>query len=688
MSTYLLAFMVLEDFNCVEGGSARGVVVFACAPSIYAGSLEYPLSVGLKVVDFIANLYGLPYPLHKMHLVAIPDFAAGAMENLGLITFAPLYMLVDPLRSSASNVYRAATTVAHEIAHQWHGNLVTMAWWNDLWLNEAFATFHEYISTVAAEPDWELQWAQMYAIDANDAMAADALASSRRIVPPLASIVSPGEIDEMFDAITYSKGGCVLRMLQAYADSLHTERPSYFADRVSFYLERHKYASATTANLVSALDDSGRSRFPTADMVASWTSQAGFPLLTVTVTASGITVRQQRYLSDPGAASGEAQAWMIPLSVTVEGAAPVTTLLPAVAESSVPLSIPPGQWVKVNVGQTVLARVRYSAANLLAIAAALQSRPSLLEPIDRAGLLGDAVQLMRSGHVNVSAALQYTHVLQGETDATVWAVAKQHLLAVSRILSGARAPTSGQFDQYIGQQMAPRLAGLALTGRGTLLSDSLRASLLAMAITLRVEPTLSEAVAMFQTFRESGSWASVYTRLAPDVVALCTLAAVQEGGMAEWTWAAERRAATTSADEREWLLLAMAASRNEAVVAETLNYALTSDQLRPQDRPRLVASVARNPFGVVPAWALLKAQWAALDPAQTDSFVLASVVRVIVSSLPAMQAFYNDAKAFFASAPVIPGSSQAVEAGLAQLQANANWLATHGNELAAFLSSQ
>jgi puromycin-sensitive aminopeptidase len=267
MSTYLVAFVV-GPFEETPALDVEGVPLRIVYPIGKGHLTEVALEAGAFALRFFSEYFDIPYPGEKLDMIAIPDFAAGAMENLGCITYRETALLVDPATASQPEISRVAEVVHHEIAHMWFGDLVTMAWWEGIWLNEAFATFMQLICTNAFRPQWRIWVTQNTFRDL--AMQVDALHSTR---PIEYEVLSPTDTRAMFDVLTYEKGGSVLRMLEQYLGE------TIFRDGIRLYLQMHSYANATTTDLWDALEEN--SGQPVRTMMDTWILQGGFPLVTL-----------------------------------------------------------------------------------------------------------------------------------------------------------------------------------------------------------------------------------------------------------------------------------------------------------------------------------------------------------------------------------------------------------------------
>ena len=268
MSTYLLAFVV-GDLVSVEAPAAGGTKVGVWTTRGKENQAGFALDTSVKLLGYFNEYFGIPYPLPKLDHIAIPDFAAGAMENWGCVTYRETALLVDPENSSAGTRQRVAEVVAHEMAHMWFGDLVTMEWWDDLWLNESFAS---WMGTKAVDwlfPDWEM-WTQFVNMDTNRALSLDGLKNSHPIEQ---EVKNPAEVSQLFDAISYSKGGSVLRMLETFLT------PDVFQKGLYRYLKSNEYGNARTQDLWSALEE--ESGMPVTSIMDSWVKQTGYPVLQI-----------------------------------------------------------------------------------------------------------------------------------------------------------------------------------------------------------------------------------------------------------------------------------------------------------------------------------------------------------------------------------------------------------------------
>ena len=405
MSTYLLAFIVGE-LNCVETNDFRVPVRVFATPDKDIEHGRFSLDLAAKTLDFYEKTFDSKFPLPKMDMVAIPDFSAGAMENWGLITYRVVDVLYDEKTSGASTKQRIAEVVQHELAHQWFGNLVTMDFWDGLWLNEGFATWMSWYSCDKFYPEWHV-W-QSYVTDTlQGALSLDSLRSSHPIEVP---VKRADEINQIFDAISYSKGSCVLRMISKYLGE------QTFMEGIRQYLKKHAYGNTQTRDLWAALSDaSGK---PVEEVMDIWTKNVGYPVISVTEDepSQSIHVKQNRFLRT-GDVKPEEDRTLFPVFLglrTKDGVDETLTL----SERDHSFKVLSLDFFKLNADHSGIYRTSYTAARLAKLGQA--AKDGLLTVEDRAGMIADAGALASSGYQKTSGILSLLKNFDGETEFVVW----------------------------------------------------------------------------------------------------------------------------------------------------------------------------------------------------------------------------------------------------------------------------
>ncbi len=413
MSTYLLAF-VAGDLVYKETANRHGVKIRVYATPNHKHELNFALENAAKFLDFYNDYFELPYPLPKCDLVACPDFSAGAMENWGLVTFRESALLVNPKDFASDIKQHVATIIAHELAHQWFGNLVTMRWWDNLWLNESFANWMEYYAVDHFYPEWQL-WQQYCATEQQVALARDSLASVQTVQQ---EVRHPDEIASLFDsAIVYAKGGSLIWMLQTYLGN------EIFRDGLRLYMQRHKYSNATAEDLWQALTDvSGKN---IVDFMQPWISQAGHPLIDFKVKSGTAEVSQRRFFADASQESQNNSLWHVPLLCKCAKTTEILT------KKSVEFKIENADYYLLNHGGTGFYHVLYDDANLEQIAKAV-SRGELSD-FDRQRILTDCYALNRAGNKPTVETLKLLSHFTKETNYSVW-IGMNSVINAARII--------------------------------------------------------------------------------------------------------------------------------------------------------------------------------------------------------------------------------------------------------------
>ena len=448
MSTYLVAFVIgpleVTDALMVEG--MQGPIPLRV---VYPPGSAHLCSFALEVADaglrFFEDYYGVAYPGDKVDLVAVPDFAFGAMENLGCITFREVLLLVDPAQATQPELQRVADVINHELAHMWFGDLVTMEWWNGIWLNEAFATFMEVTASNSFRPEWDV-WTG-FGLARAAAFDTDALRSTR---PIEYQVLSPADAEDMFDILTYEKGASVVRMLEQYLGA------ETFRAGIGVYLTRHAHGVTQTTDLWDALEEvSGE---PVRRIMDTWIFRGGHPLITVEPTDRGVRLAQDRfrYADEAGVgnltsaleatAPAEPERWPVPVVLSAELADPVLEDTPPILtrllledDTEIDLGGRPAM-VQANVAGSGFYRVDLTGTLRTALAADPDS-----SALERFVLLDDSWAAFHAGRVDVDEMVELLRVVAAtETDPSVWRRVSAVARELRRLMGPARSDRSAQ----------------------------------------------------------------------------------------------------------------------------------------------------------------------------------------------------------------------------------------------------
>lgn len=612
------------------------------------GLASFAREVAAESLARLERWFEMPHPYPKLDLLALPDFAFGAMENAGAVFFRDSVLLLDAGRASAAECFRSAETIAHELSHMWFGNLVTMAWWNDLWLNESFATWMAYEILDHWQDDWRV-W-QAFAARREESLELDALSTSHPIAPP---ITSADQAQENFDAITYGKGAAVLRMLERYLGS------EVFREGVQLYLRRHREGVATAADLWSALAEV--SDLPIEKILAPWTRQAGFPLVRVERTNEDgrdvISLRQEPFAANGSAARSKAQParrWPIPWVGRVgrgaDGNARAVRHLFSKAKDRAPGQGAALTWIYGNAGEAGFFRVLHGGSEF----EDLVNESASLSPLERIGLVGHQWALARAGRAPLSALLDLVAGLGDEEDPDVLGAVERVL---TRILQRSAVAAGGDVearlrawievyfggpidelgtnardgDETIVRERRARLVGIVggLGRAASIRADAARRVARALAGGEALAPELADA--MIRVAASAGD----------DALQTAMLGAV--------------RAAETPQARRRWLL-ALAELPGARSLATTLEVAQDPSIAPGVDRAALWQALLARPASAEPAWHALVHRWAKLEK-EWPPILLARVAAGTSAALPASMA--REVADFFRSHPLAAGSRTA-----------------------------
>jgi puromycin-sensitive aminopeptidase len=591
MSTYLVAFVVGEmeatDTVDVDGVPLR--VVFTPGKRPLA---DFALAIGAFALRFFAEYFDIPYPGEKVDLVAIPDFAAGAMENLGCITFRDTALLIDPSSAARAELERVADVVAHELAHMWFGDLVTMGWWEGIWLNEAFATFMETLCVDAFRPSWD-RWVG-FAPSREAALAIDGVHATRPIEYPVGP---PKEAEGMFDLLTYEKGCAVLRMLEQYIG------PEVFRDGVRTYLKAHAYANTVTTDLWDALEEA--SGEPVRDVMNTFILQGGHPL----VSLRGETLEQQPFSygeAPDGVESAIGRDWNVPVAVRalpLDGSQPAPETKLVLGTTPVNLDELATGLTVVNAGGWGVFRVGYEVEHRLALADHLAE----LTPLERANLMADTWATTLAGHSTLQEFLLLAAKLGLEPDPTPWAPVSGALHLVRRIVTEGDLPALHRavaalvgpqfhhlgFEAQPGEpERTPTLRSLAINLMGTVGDDA---------------GVRAEAARLFDASPLGGGDGDPI----PADVESATLAVVAQllrPGDYDALLARYRAASTPQEEMRS--LNALSAFPDIALAMRTFDLAMT--EVRSQNGWMVITGLLANPVAGQAAWGRVSESWDAM----------------------------------------------------------------------------
>ncbi|RHZ43655.1 M1 family metallopeptidase [Aspergillus thermomutatus] len=667
MSTYLVAFIV-GHLKHIETKDFRVPIRVYATPDQDIEHGRFSLDLAARTLAFYEKAFDSEFPLPKMDMVAVPDFSAGAMENWGLVTYRIVDLLLDEKNSGASRKERIAETVQHELAHQWFGNLVTMDFWDGLWLNEGFATWMSWYSCNAFYPEWKV-W-QTYVIDnLQSALSLDSLRSSHPIEVP---VKRADEINQIFDAISYSKGSSVLRMISKYLGE------DVFLQGVRNYIKKHAYGNTQTGDLWSALADaSGK---PVENVMDIWTKNVGFPVISVSEnpSASSIKLKQNRFLRT-GDVRPEEDTTLYPVMLglrTKQGIDEDTMLTEREGE----FKVPDLDFYKLNADHSAIYRTSYTPERLTKLGEA--AKKGLLTVEDRAGMIADAGALAASGYQSTSGLLSLLKGFDSEAEFVVWneiltrvgtlraawlfedSQTKDALKAFQRSLVSAKAHELGwEFsdkDGHILQQFKALMFGSA---------------------GMAEDPVVIKAAQdMFQRFA-AGDLSAIHPNIRGSVFSIV----LKHGGEKEYNVVLDRFRNAPTSDEKTTALRCLGSAEDPALIQRTLDLA-SGDEVKNQDIYMPLGGLRSSTAAIEARWNWMKTNWDAIYKRLPPGLgMLGTVVQLCTASFCTEEQL-KDVQAFFENKDT-KGYDRAVEQSLDAIRAKVQWLKRDRADVESWLKS-
>src|ERR1017187_8264532 len=596
MSSYLAA-LVVGNFEYVEG-EADGIPIRIYATTGKKEMGQFALEVAINVLKYYDHYFGIKYPYGKLDLIGLPDFSAGAMENVGCIAFREVILLIDEKQGSVGLKKTIASVIAHEMAHQWFGDLVTMKWWDDIWLNEGFATWMDSKPVAKWKPEWN------YALDdvsgTSGTLNNDSLANTR---PIHQAADTPAQIQELFDGIAYGKAASVLRMLESYLGE------ETFRAGVNAYIKEHQYANATADDFWDA--QAKTSKKPVDKIMPTWVKQPGAPILNVKAQCSGnstgVTLTQQRYFTDRSKfEAANDQLWQVPLCMkgSASGNSAKCELMTKKEET---FTLPGcSTWVLANAGATGYYRTGYSADAVRALATDAESK---LTPAERISLQGDIWASVRVGREPVGDYLAFAQGLQSDRSRAVLEDVLGRLNYIGQYL--VSDSDRDAYRTWLRQYLTPPMKEVGYEPKSGEADEqrTLRSRLFnALGYDARDPETLEQARKIAD--KALADPASVDREMAGGAFGLAAL----NGDAAFYDKVMAATKNPKSPEEYYMYLFTLPQFGDQKLLQRTLDFAISPD-VRSQDALGLVTSVMGNPAGQQLAWHFVRQHWPEIEKA-------------------------------------------------------------------------
>jgi len=669
MSTYLLA-VVVGEFEYIEGKTPENVRVRVYTPLEKKQSGSFALDVAIRTLSYYSEYFNISYPLPKLDMIAVADFAAGAMENWGLVTYREVALLIDEKNSGIAYKKRVAYVVAHELAHQWFGNLVTMQWWKELWLNEGFATFIGTQAVAHLFPQWDM-WTQFLSDYMNSALDLDSLENSH---PIEVEVYNSAQIEEIFDTISYKKGASVIRMLSNRIGE------AAFRKGLTIYLKRFQYKNAVTEDLWNALSEVAN--VDVKSFMDNYTKTTGYPLITVEATAAEekFVVSQRRFFSNGKVLNPyEEQLWWVSIPIVSSKSQSVSKHDLLTKQEILQFPIKDTEWFKLNAGQSGFFRVRYSEEMSQRLIPAISSKS--LSALDRIGLENDAFALSIAGVIPATQVLSLVKAFANESEYTVWEDICSHLLSVGFLLSSERF--YADYERFVRNLLTPikNVLGWDAKKGESDLDTLLRSAILNCMSFFGDVETIAEAKKRFQNFIDKG------VEIVADLRGIIYRTVVQYGGEAEYsTMLSLYRRTDQPHQEKLRAFRALAFANRVSLIEETLSLLMT-EEVRSQDIYIPFMCFSQMPLAKDIAWRYLREHW---DTIRNRIGGAASILEHVIQGTTetfAYERYAEEMKSFFDAHPVA-NAERSIRQNIEKILTHSKWLNENREDVSKWLTSQ
>jgi len=666
MSSYLVALAV-GDFEYIEG-SADGIPIRVWTTPGKKELGQFALEVSEQAMKYYDNYFGIKYPFGKLDLIGLPDFAAGAMENTAAITFRDALLLVDSKKAPDWAYKQIATTVTHEMAHQWFGDLVTMKWWDDIWLNEGFATWMETKPIESWKPEWHMELTEVR--DTSDALNLDSLQNTR---PIHQEAETPAQIEELFDEIAYQKAAAVLRMLESYLG------PEQFRSGVNAYLKAHAYGNATDTDFWNAL--ASASSKPVDKIMPTFVTQAGAPLVSVSAQCKGkstqVSVQQQRFFYDRSLmGSNDRELWMIPVCTKQAPGTDANAKCELVSAKQQSFEFPGcSPWVFGNAGAQGYYRAGYASSAFHEMS---KDAEQDFTPAERMVLIRDAWAAVRSGQQPIGDFMQLAQGLQADRNSAVIRQMDQELDYIGTYLVSDH--DRAQYRAWVRNLLGPIMKDVGWQPGPS--DDSNRKDLRAYVF-YTLGYTGRDPQVMEKAHEQVNAALQNPNSVDPSIIDAAFGVAAVDGNPALYDQVVAKLAKNDNPEQYYRYLYALAHFGDPKLLQRTLDYAI-SPAVRNQDTLLLIAAVMRNPAGEKLAWDFVQSHWNEIEKI-VGGFNTGGLVATTGSFCdPQMR---DEVKQFFSQHPI-----PAAERSLRQAMESVNYcidLKSHdAPELASWLENQ
>ena len=580
MSTYLLA-LVIGDLQKKTAKTKSGVEVNVFATLAQdPRSLDFALKTAAWAIDFFDDYFGIKYPLPKSDHVAIPDFSSGAMENWGLITYRETCLLASE-NSAISTKQHVAIVITHELSHQWFGNLVTMKWWDDLWLNESFASLMEHICADILFPNWDM-WSSFETGDVIAALRRDALTG---VQPVRQDVNHPDEILTLFDpAIVYAKGERLLKMLRAHIGE------KAFRNGLREYFKKYAYLNTEANDLWRALSDSSGQNL--SEIMTPWLTQPGFPIIFASQSGNKITLRQERFLLD---GKSDSTIWPVILFSNDKSAPKIMT------EKEITFTSKNPENFQLNVGNNSHFITAYDET----LSKQIIKQIPKMSSVDRAKILNESLLLAQSGLQSTAAILDLLSVYADENDNAVWEIMALAIATIARFVE-PDSDDEKRLKRLTGNLAKEQYKRLGWTAKkGESINDQkMRPMVISQMIYAEDVAAINRAVKIYIENKHD------FTKINGDLRSVILTAAIRHGGAEEFDYLLDIYKISQDADLKQEICGAMTSTHNQSQIDRILDFLNKLNIIKPQDLPHWFAWMLGNRRARRKTWNWTKENWA------------------------------------------------------------------------------
>jgi puromycin-sensitive aminopeptidase len=651
MSTYLLAFIVGE-FEYIERKTKNGVLVRVFTTPGKKHQANFALETAIKSLEFYNNYFNTPYPLNTLDMIAIPDFESGAMENWGAITYRETAILVDEEETSLSSKQWVALVISHEIAHQWFGNLVTMHWWTDLWLNEGFASYIEYLAIDNIFPHWKI-WNHFLISDHNVALELDGLEKSH---PIEIEVHHPNEISEIFDKISYSKGASIIRMLAEYIGE------DNFKNGLRYYLKKHSYKNTKTVDLWDSFEKV--SKKPISKIMRSWTRETGYPILSID--KSGQSINQERFFVSRISNKNNKikHIWKIPLIIEKNE---------KVFFDKKSIKLKNKITGKINIKESSFVRVKYNKEILSSIGKEIENNH--LDIIDRLGVIRDVFALNEAGYIKTSEALLFCSYYKNETEYIVWTEISRGLNKILNIIDDKN--TNEKFKKYVLSIYSKISKNIDIENNYEKDHNKILLSnlILSQVAYYGDEKIIKQIKKLFKN--------RILKPILINIKSTIYNTVAKNGSKKEWKIFKKMYQNSDMQEEKNRCITALTMFKQDKNISNTLKF-INSSEVRKQDRPSFVSILLAGKKSRNITWKFTKENWKKLskdygEGGHSLSRILSSLDRYTTSK------DLKEIKNFFKKNPA-PGAERTLEQMYEKITSNIAWIKDDGKDIKNWLN--